>query len=89
MLKQALIKLGSERDHLQQVARALLLSLQLYIRQMLEDQFSSVAIPVHTLIIILHYTCCYDEIKGIQDLKICSHADSLILPLTVSALYLL
>ena len=24
----------------------------------------------HTLITTLHYTCCYDEINGIQDLKI-------------------
>ena len=31
----------------------------------------------HTLISTLHYTCCCDEIKGIQDLKICSHADLL------------
>ena len=44
---------------------------------------SFVTIPVythtHSLISTLHYTCCYDEIKGNQDLKICSHADSLIL----------
>ena len=32
-----------------------------------------------TLISTLHYTCGYDEIKGTQDLKIYSHADSLIL----------
>ena len=32
----------------------------------------------YTLIVTLHYTCCYDEIKGTQDFKICpSHADSL------------
>ena len=36
----------------------------------------------HTLTITC--TCCYDEIKGIQDLKICSHADSLILSLIFS-----
>ena len=36
----------------------------------------------HTLIGTLHYTCCYDEINGIQDLKIWSHADSLILSLS-------
>ena len=30
-----------------------------------------------THILTLHYTCCYDEIKGTQDLKICSHAGSL------------
>ena len=29
----------------------------------------------------LHYACCYDEIKGNQDLKTCSDADSLILSL--------
>ena len=29
-------------------------------------------------------TCCYDEIKGIQDLKIYSHADSLILSVPAS-----
>ena len=23
----------------------------------------------------LHYACCYDEIKGNQDLRTCSHAD--------------
>ena len=33
----------------------------------------------HALMIILHYTCCYDEIKGTQGLKFCSHAASLIL----------
>ena len=37
----------------------------------------------HSLIGTLHYTCCHDEIKGNQDLKICSHADSLILSLLV------
>ena len=31
-------------------------------------------------------TCCYDEIKGIQDLKISFHADSLILTLTSASL---
>ena len=30
----------------------------------------------HTLINTLHHACCYDEIKGIQDLKIYSHARS-------------
>ena len=40
------------------------------------------SIPVYThtytLIHTLHYACCYDEIKGTQDFKICSsHADSL------------
>ena len=29
----------------------------------------------------LHYTCCYDEINGNQDLHTCSHADSLLLSL--------
>ena len=29
----------------------------------------------------LHYTCCYDEINGIQDFKICSRVDSLSLSL--------
>ena len=33
----------------------------------------------HALIITLHYTCCHDENKGTEDLKICSHADSQIL----------
>ena len=37
----------------------------------------------HTLISTLHYTCCYDEIKGNQDLKICS----LPLPLSSSSLF--
>ena len=35
---------------------------------------SSLLFPIPTAC-----TCCYDEIKGTQDLKICSHADSLIL----------
>ena len=40
----------------------------------------------HTLSLFLSLscTCCYDEIKGIQDLKICSHADSQILSLCCS-----
>ena len=42
----------------------------------------------HTLIITLYYTRCYDEIKGSQDLKICSHADSLMLYLSFSAICL-
>ena len=33
----------------------------------------------HTHILTISCTCCYDEIKGIQDLMIYSHADSLIL----------
>ena len=33
-----------------------------------------------------HITCCCYEIKGTQDLKICSHADSLILSLAVTKL---
>ena len=37
----------------------------------------------HTLTITC--TCCYDEIKGTQDLKIYSHAHSLILSLTLTA----
>ena len=44
---------------------------------------SAVTIPVythtHTLIVTLHLTCWYDEIKGPQGLKICFHADSQIL----------
>ena len=36
----------------------------------------------HTLTITI--TCCYDEIKGTQDLKIYSHADSQILTLSTS-----
>ena len=41
---------------------------------------------LHTLSLIdtLHYTCCYDEIKGTQDLKIYSHADSQILTAVVA-----
>ena len=35
----------------------------------------------HTLIITC--TCCYDEINEIQNLQICSHADSLILSLVL------
>ena len=31
----------------------------------------------HSLILIITCACCYDEIKGNQDLKTCSHADSL------------
>ena len=30
-----------------------------------------------SLILSLHYACCCDEIKGNQDQKTCSHADSL------------
>ena len=38
-----------------------------------------------TLIITLHYTCCYNEIKGPQDLKICllMLIHSMILPLSL------
>ena len=36
------------------------------------------------LIITLHYTCCHDEIKATQDLKICSDADSLDDPLSLA-----
>ena len=32
----------------------------------------------------LHYTCCYDEIKGNQDLQICFHAHFLILSHSIS-----
>ena len=35
----------------------------------------------HTLITTLHCACCYDVFNGIQDLKIYSHAHSLILSL--------
>ena len=35
----------------------------------------------HTHTLTISCTCCYDEIKGIQDLKIYSNADSLILSL--------
>ena len=38
----------------------------------------------HTHIPTISCTCCYDEIKGIQDLKIYSHADSLSLSLFLS-----
>ena len=31
----------------------------------------SVSVYTHTLITTLHYPCCYDEIKGIQDFKTC------------------
>ena len=33
-----------------------------------------------SLTLTITCTCCYDVISGIQDLKIYSHADSLILP---------
>ena len=33
----------------------------------------------HTYNTTLHYTCYHDEIKGIQELKICSHCNSQIL----------
>ena len=33
----------------------------------------------HTRTLTITCTCCYDEINGIQDLKIHSHADSMIL----------
>ena len=36
----------------------------------------------HTHTVTIPCTCCHDEIKGIQDLKIFSHADSLILSLS-------
>ena len=55
-------------------------------------EYISSSIPVHTqththtLVITLHCTCCYDEIKGNQDFKICSHANSLILSLSPSDL---
>ena len=42
----------------------------------------------HTFIITLHYTCCYDEIKGTQDLKNCSHADSLHNALSLNQIFL-
>ena len=35
----------------------------------------------HTHTLTISYTCCYDVINGIQNLKICSHADSLNLSL--------
>ena len=38
----------------------------------------------HTHTLTLTCTCCYDEIKGTQDLKIYSHAHSLILPHSLS-----
>ena len=38
----------------------------------------------HTHILTITCTWCYDEIKGTQHLKICSHADSLILSRVVS-----
>ena len=42
----------------------------------------------HTLALIItsHHACCYDEIKGTQDVKIYSHADSLILALALIVL---
>ena len=41
-------------------------------------------VTIIILTITLSFTCCYYEINGIQDLKICSHADSLILLLPVA-----
>ena len=65
------------------------MSIQEKLAQMIVQVCSFLCLPLsllHTLNSTLHYTC-YDEIKGIQDLKICSHADSLILSLL--ALFLL
>ena len=40
---------------------------------------SKVTLYTHTHTLTITCTCCYDEIKGIQDLKIYSHAVSLVL----------
>ena len=50
-----------------------------YVVRRLGLSICSSASYTHTLTITC--TCCYDEIKGTQDLKIYSHADSLILSL--------
>ena len=44
---------------------------------------SKVTVYTHTHTLTITCTCCYDEIKGTQDLKTCSHADSLFLSRTV------
>merc|ERR1711865_655086 len=41
--------------------------------------FQSCCLHSHSHTLTITCTCCYDEIKGTQDLKIYSHADSLIL----------
>ena len=60
---------------------ALLLPLSPSLIHCLPHTSSSVTIAVythaHTLIITLHYSCCYDEIEGVQDLESYSHAHSL------------
>ena len=45
---------------------------------------SKVTVYTHTHILTITCTCCYDVINGIQDLKICSHADSLSTPFFLS-----
>ena len=47
---------------------------------LVSDSKITVHTHTHTLIVTLHYTCC-DEINRTQDLKMCAHADSLILAL--------
>ena len=49
---------------------------------------SKVTVYTHTHTLTITCTCCYDVINGIQDLKIYSHADSLIISLSVSPLHL-
>ena len=39
----------------------------------------SLDLSVSHYLLTITCTCCYDETKGTQDLKICSHAHSLIL----------
>ena len=50
------------------------------------DRASALHAHSHTHTLTITCTCCYDVINGIQNLKICSHADSLVLFLPRSIL---
>ena len=45
------------------------------------------SVPLSLSLPLLALYLCYDEINGIQDLNICSHADFLILSTSASAQY--
>ena len=49
-------------------------------------EFKTKISHAHSLILSITCTCCYDKIKGTQDLKIYSHAASLILSHSILAL---
>ena len=69
--EMALFYLGPANSGLNQI-RALFVCLSLFSQ-------SLTITHNHSLTLTISCTCCCDEIKGVQDLKIYSHADSLIL----------